>query len=422
MSALTAYCGFVCNSFCLTVPPQAAASVAEPAASLSSWTTLPSNTGHDRDALSVRTATFATPTIIFGADVGKQQLLQLCRSTPVQLQVHDRTALPEAAPFTAARMQRQKQLQQQQQQRPPSEGKAGARGSAAKQAAAVKGSAAPSALKAPAAQPAVAASAASKAAASADSPVEPPVVAAVVSDDGEVYASASVSMADLVKRRTGCRFSLPLQPVSTIRGGSCSDWKSRPGRYLEVRMAGAAARSMQLDSVHEARRSAAAVPSPAPPYACLSAGAAQEGQTSLTVLPLCVSCCRPMQRSRDGCAVQPPCISCTPAWQTHWLQRQQPLLQRSSQWQQLPNLLPPHHQPAAAVQLPNQLLQEREPNKQLQHSQQREGQHLVQAQQQQLQQVLPCPLRVLVKVAVKQDRVRPLQTSSQTSCHSQLRM
>lgn len=63
-----------------------------------------------------------------------------------------------------------------------------------------------------------------------------------MSDDGEVYASASVSMADLAKGRTGCRFSLPLQPVSTIRGGSCLDWKSRPGRYLEVRKAGAAPR------------------------------------------------------------------------------------------------------------------------------------------------------------------------------------
>lgn len=54
-------------------------------------------------------------------------------------------------------------------------------------------------------------------------------------DDGEVYGCASVSLLDLAKGRTSCCFVLPLQPVSTSRGGSCLDWKGRPGRYLEVR-------------------------------------------------------------------------------------------------------------------------------------------------------------------------------------------
>jgi hypothetical protein len=171
----------------------------------------------------VRTATFVAPVILFAADVGQQQLLQLCRSTTLQLQVHDRTALPEPAPFTAARMQRQKQLQLQQQQQRPASGKGAAKGTA-KQAASKA-----AALKAAAAAQAVAADA-TVAAVDAVAESGPTVVA----DDGEVYASAAVSLAGLAKGRTGCCFNLPLQPVSTIRGGSCLDWKSRPGRYLEV--------------------------------------------------------------------------------------------------------------------------------------------------------------------------------------------
>lgn len=180
----------------------------------------------------MRNAIFAAPTIIFGADVGQQQLLQLCRCTPVQLQVRDRTALPEPAPFTAARMARQKQLAQQQQQQRPASGKASTRAGAAKQTPA-KGAAAAKAQAAQAAA-AAAASAAADAAAAAAADGAAESGATVVSDDGEVYASAAVSLADLVKGRTGCCFNLPLQPVSTIRGGSCLDWKSRPGRYLEV--------------------------------------------------------------------------------------------------------------------------------------------------------------------------------------------
>jgi hypothetical protein len=123
-------------------------------------------------------------------------------------------------------MQRQKQLQlqlQQQQQRPAS-GKGAAKGTG-KQAASKAATLKAAAAQAAAAEPTVAA---------VDAVAESgPTVLAY---DGEVYASAAVSLADLVKGRTGCCFNLPLQPVSTIRGGSCLDWKGRPGRYLEVRL------------------------------------------------------------------------------------------------------------------------------------------------------------------------------------------
>jgi hypothetical protein len=107
------------------------------------------------------------------------------------------------------------------------------------------------------------------------------------------------------------------------------------------------------------------------------------------------------------------------------LPQQQPLLQRSRQRQQLPNLQAHNRQPAAAVvRLPKQLMQARESNNQLQHSQQLKVQQLVQAlppQQQQPRHVLPHPWRVKVP-AVKQDRVRHLPTPSQTSCQCQLPM
>jgi hypothetical protein len=173
--------------------------------------------------------------------------MQLCRSTGLQLQVHDRTALPEPAPFSAARMQRQKELQlQQQQQRQAASPAKGARNSTLKQgtgARAAQGKASPAAASqqqgssnpattvgatAATAETATAAAAGDAAAGLGSGPT-------VASDDGEVYGCASVSLLDLAKGRTSCCFNLPLQPVSTSRGGSCLDWKGRPGRYLEVR-------------------------------------------------------------------------------------------------------------------------------------------------------------------------------------------
>lgn len=214
----------------------------QPAASVSPWTSLPSSSGHDRDALAVRTATFAAPIIIFGCDIGQQQLLQLCRSSGLQLQVHDRTALPEPAPFTAARMQRQKELQQQQQQQrqAAAPAKGGSRSSTLKQGSgsrAVAGKAPAAAQTGPAAAATAAAAgaAADLAAAAADATAGAGAGLTVVSDDGEVFGCASVSLSDLAKGHTSCCFELPLRPVSTIRGGSL-DWKGRPGRYLEVRV------------------------------------------------------------------------------------------------------------------------------------------------------------------------------------------
>jgi hypothetical protein len=187
--------------------------------------------------LAVRTATFGAPVILLGCDVGRQQLVQLCRSKGVQLQVHDRTALPEPAPFTAARMQRQKQ-QQQQQQTPALSSKA-ARSSIVKQPPGKAASrTAPS--QAAAVAPAAAAASAGAGPAGTSTPAAEPGGASVPADsptvtvDGEVYAYASVSLAELAKGGTNCCFALPLRPVSTIRGGACLDWKRRPGRYLEV--------------------------------------------------------------------------------------------------------------------------------------------------------------------------------------------
>jgi hypothetical protein len=225
----------------MQVPP-----AQQPAASISPWTVLPSSSGHERDALAVRTATFAAPIILLGCDVGQQQLMQLCRSTGLLLQVHDRTALPEPAPFSAARMRRQKELQlQQQQQRQAAAPAKGARSSTLKQgtgARAAQGKASPAAAQ----QQGLSTPAATAAAAGSDLPGQTATAAGdaaaglgsgptVVSDDGEVYGCASVNLSDLVKGRTSCCFKLPLQPVSTSRGGSCLDWKGRPGRYLEVR-------------------------------------------------------------------------------------------------------------------------------------------------------------------------------------------
>lgn len=192
--------------------------------------------------MSVRNATFATPIVVLGADVGQQQLVQLCRLSALQLRVHDRTALPEPAPFTAARMerQRQQQLQQQQHNQQAASIKAGTRNSTAKQpagkAASLKAaqrppSATPTPSTAMAAGSALASDVSNTAVGAAAAVSD--AATAVVVDDGEVYGAAVVSLVDLAKGGTSSCFTLPLRPVSTIRG-SCLDWKSRPGRYLEV--------------------------------------------------------------------------------------------------------------------------------------------------------------------------------------------
>jgi len=211
----------------------------QPAASISPWASRD-------DALAVRTATFATPIVVLGADVGQQQLVQLCRLSALQLRVHDRTALPEPAPFTAARMerQRQQQIQQQQQQQQHNQQaasvKAGTRNSTAKQPAA-KAASLKAAQRPPSATPAPSTAMAAGSALASDvsstalgaAAAASDAAAAVVVDDGEVYGAAAVSLVDLAKGGTSSCFTLPLRPVSTIRG-SCLDWKSRPGRYLEV--------------------------------------------------------------------------------------------------------------------------------------------------------------------------------------------
>lgn len=210
----------------------------QPAAGISSWAAATSSGLHDSDAMTVRAATFATPIIVLGCDVGKQQLAQLCRSATLQLQVHDRTALPDPAPFTAARMaQRQQQLQQQQQQAAAAaaasavkgggtRGGGGAKQSAAAKAASLKASSATQQQQPPPAN---------TTGTEADSSGPDAATSAAPADEGEVFGAAAVSLVDLARGRTACCFALPLRPMSTIRGGSCLDWKGRPGRYLEVR-------------------------------------------------------------------------------------------------------------------------------------------------------------------------------------------
>jgi hypothetical protein len=58
---------------------------------------------------------------------------------------------------------------------------------------------------------------------------------AATDEGGQVFGAAAVDLADLARGARHACFEVPLRPASTIRGVSCLDYKSRPGRYTEVR-------------------------------------------------------------------------------------------------------------------------------------------------------------------------------------------
>lgn len=168
-----------------------------------------SSTSRDFSAPAVRTALFATPIVFLGSDAGSPgQLLQQCRQQSLVLQVHDRTAKPEAPEYpisTAAAAAVE----------PVSDSNTGA------------GAAVASKGKAAAAAAAAAVPTAANAATSCSS-------AESQTDDGQVFAVASVSLMALVRGATNIKFAVPLCPMSTVRGAASLSWKRRPGNYMQV--------------------------------------------------------------------------------------------------------------------------------------------------------------------------------------------
>lgn len=202
---------------------------------MSSWSTVaPASaqaSSSSSSRLSVRSASFAVPLVFLAADAGgPAQLLQLCRSSRLELQVHDRTAKPVPGlplpPPSAAPSPRDSTCTVSPRNGPQAAAAAGGKPAPAAAAAAAakqQGSATAAAAGA-AAVPATAVMTVAPAA----------TAAAAIDGGGQVFAVARLPMLELLRGGVSAKFVLPLQPGSTVRGAASLDWSSRPGNYTEV--------------------------------------------------------------------------------------------------------------------------------------------------------------------------------------------